>query len=235
MRTIEYYQQLLLDPEQSGLLPGFQSKLRWALDCIRKGQRRYFRTSERCEVPWVLIGALHHMEGSSDFQRSLGDGSLLPEGVSWDDDAAYALLQHSSDGDILDNIPACLQFAERWNGWGYAKRNLNSPYIWSGTKAGIGVGKFVSDGTYCNTAFSAQIGVAPILKLAFEAAGILPIPAGVSSEQIRSLQGLLNDIWQDHGMSIVKLRTDGYWGPKTSAAISMTFMSWEQPDEECEG
>lgn len=83
----------------------------------------------------------------------------MPSGLgpwpSWEASTEDALANH-----LLQN----LHDLEAWNGWGYAIRGLNSPYLWSGSNHSVGVGKFTSDGHYDADAVSQQIGAALLLR-----------------------------------------------------------------------
>jgi lysozyme family protein len=52
---------------------------------------------------------------------------------------------------------------EEYNGYGYFKHNVNSPYLWSGTNL-YSKGKFTADGKYSPTTVSGQLGAAVILQ-----------------------------------------------------------------------
>jgi hypothetical protein len=61
------------------------------------------------------------------------------------------------------SVARCLYEAERFNGFGYVSRGINSPYLWSYTDL-YTRGKYVSDGVWSVRAVSSQCGVVPIMK-----------------------------------------------------------------------
>jgi len=61
------------------------------------------------------------------------------------------------------DVPWSLDKIERYNGWGYRKLGVPSPYLWSGTDI-YTAGKYVSDGHYSSAAIDQQLGCVAILK-----------------------------------------------------------------------
>jgi lysozyme family protein len=147
---------------------------------IVDGEKRYSAVAEVVRVPWVLIGALHQMESSCDFGAHLHNGDPLsartkrvPKGrpakgsppFSWEESAIDALSSPPHDLGKVEawSVARMLYEAEKYNGWGYVGKGVNSPYVWSFTDQ-YRKGKYVSDGKFSYNAVSKQCGVAPILK-----------------------------------------------------------------------
>ena len=61
------------------------------------------------------------------------------------------------------SVTGALDRWERYNGLGYRKFNINSPYLWSYTNQ-YSKGKFVADGKFDANAVSAQCGAAAMLR-----------------------------------------------------------------------
>jgi lysozyme family protein len=61
------------------------------------------------------------------------------------------------------SIQNCLELFEKYNGMGYKKKGLPSPYLWSYTQF-YHKGKYVKDGKYNPEAISKQPGVSAIMK-----------------------------------------------------------------------
>ena len=61
------------------------------------------------------------------------------------------------------SIQNCLVLFERYNGMGYKKKGLPSPYLWSYTQF-YKKGKYAFDGKYDANLVSKQPGVAAIMK-----------------------------------------------------------------------
>jgi len=134
-------------------------------------------------MPPPLIGIIHLLESSLNFKTHLHNGDPLtartvhvpkgrpPEGeppFTWEASAVDALKLKLNDlrkeGDYLDfgELEQWLYFLERYNGMGYRKRGINSPYLWSGTNL-YTRGKYVADGRFDPYAVSKQVGAVPII------------------------------------------------------------------------
>lgn len=161
---------------------------------IIQNKDKYLAVQNKTGVPWYWIGAIHMRESSNDFrgvlhngEKTIGTGRktvLVPKGrgpfSTWEEAAIDALqlkgLQKISDW----SIPRMLYEAERYNGWGYTWRKVNSPYVWGGTNHQQ-LGKYVADGVWSSTAKDTQLGVAPVIY------------------RIRELEGIKNDERKDSG------------------------------------
>ena len=141
---------------------------------IEENRTRYEAVSRVTGVPWDLIAALHSRESSLDFHTCLHNGDPLdrptthvPAGrgpfATWELGADDALKYDGLAGRSGWTIPMMLQMAEKYNGTGYLRKGVMSPYIWSYTDQYHG-GKYTSDGHYSASAYDDQIGVAAILK-----------------------------------------------------------------------
>lgn len=82
----------------------------------------------------------------------------------WEESAIDALRFMGYDKQTVWAIPTCLYLFEKYNGMGYNKRGLLSPYVWSYTDKYI-KGKYASDGKYDPELVSKQPGTAAILKM----------------------------------------------------------------------
>ncbi|MGF1660797.1 MAG: peptidoglycan-binding protein [Rubrimonas sp.] len=140
---------------------------------------RYRAVEARTGAPWWFVGALHLMEASQNFNRHLHNGDPLDAptvrhppgrpfgwrpGMSWEESAADALTGEGRLDGVRDwSVGAALEQAERWNGLGYRRRGLWSPFLWSGSTY-YSRGRFVADGVFDPDADSAQAGVAVLLR-----------------------------------------------------------------------
>jgi len=155
---------------------------------ICENMHRYQKVSdllknENYTMPPQLIGIVHLLEASLNFKTHLHNGDPLsartihvPKGrppvgeppFSWEESAFDALEMKLNDmrrsGDYLDfgELEQWLYFLEKYNGFGYRKRGINSPYLWSGTNH-YTKGKYVSDGVFDPEAVSKQVGAVPII------------------------------------------------------------------------
>lgn len=145
---------------------------------IEAARSRYEAVSRKTGVPWDVIGVIHYRESSGSFagvlhngQKIIGTGkktTLVPKGrgpfSSWEDAAVDALMNcHPYAGKNKDwSIAGTLDMLERYNGLGYRKKGLPSPYLWAGTDQ-YTKGKYVADGKYDPNHVDKQLGVAALL------------------------------------------------------------------------
>lgn len=161
------------------LRPGWESKIERAVARIRAGMEHYRAVEARTGVPAAIIGVIHWMESACDFGRHLHNGDPLtartvrvPAGrpvtgsppFSWQASAIDALSLRKMDQWRDWSIEGTLWQLEGYNGMGYRRRGLPTPYLWSGTPHYTS-GKYVADGVFDPNAVSTQVGVAPILKV----------------------------------------------------------------------
>ena len=238
---VDYFEKLYSTIET---LPEFEKKTKGIALRIFSSIEVYRFVSVRTKVPWVFIGLVHEMECSGNFSRQILNGepwnqktTLVPKGFgpwnSWAesvlDPATFSSL--SKDDWSIGRVAIEL---ERWNGWGYAYKDKNSPYLWSGSNHGVGSGKFVKDGKYDENAVSEQVGAMVILKR-LEKMGIKSRCLKLSnkdpkvvfdkngehiSEIVVDFQKTLNEmILKYYKDQIDLLKIDGWAGKKTSDAL----------------
>lgn len=129
-------------------------------------------------VPWYVVAAIHSLEAGCDFGGVLHNGEiiigsgrrtgLVPAGRgpfnTWEESAVDALeMKRQIWPSNWELDGAMLDFLERYNGLGYRRKGVPSPYLWSGSQHYTS-GKYVADGKYSSTAVSKQIGAALIIK-----------------------------------------------------------------------
>lgn len=134
---------------------------------------RYLTIEAATGVPWYLVALLHTRESNGNFNTYLGNGQRLdrvttsvPKGrgpfATFEDGAIDAL---KIDGltSVQDwRLEKVLYYCELFNGAGYDRRGLPSPYVWGGTNVQK-PGKYVSDGRFNPRVWDTQPGCAPIL------------------------------------------------------------------------
>lgn len=139
---------------------------------------RYEKIAQQIGCPWYFIAVVHNLEARGDFNAYLGNGQKLsqrttikPKGRgpfrSFEEGAIDALRLEGIDKVKDWSIPHCLYLWERYNGFGYFSKGINSPYLWSFTKL-YTRGKYVEDGKYSATAISQQCGAAAMLLALIE-------------------------------------------------------------------
>lgn len=153
---------------------------------------RYQRAAAVCPgMPWWWVAAVHSLESSASWTRHLHNGDPLtartrqvPAGrpqvgtppFTWEESARDALTMHDLQRVPTWEIERCLYEFERYNGFGYVRLKVNSPYVWSFTNH-YSRGKYVADGRYDPAAVSSQCGAAAIVKAVeeIETLGAVPV------------------------------------------------------------
>lgn len=137
-----------------------------------KYYHRYETVKKITGVPIPLIYALHQLESSGKFDCNLMNGqplhqvtTMVPRGYgpwpTWEASAVDALnLKKAYYGDWT--VERMLYFAERYNGFGYRNKGINTPYLWGKTNH-YTKGKYIRDGVYNPYTVSNQIGAAVYL------------------------------------------------------------------------
>jgi lysozyme family protein len=147
-----------------------------ASNLIRKGKARYEAVLPMC---WQLLGIIHYLEGSCNFATHPHNGDKLtartvhvPSGRPAKGTPPFTWEQSAKDlcslkgYDIISIwTPELMLFKlEANNGFGYRRKGINTPYLWSFTNH-YKKGKYVADGKYSTEAVSKQVGAAILLKL----------------------------------------------------------------------
>jgi lysozyme family protein len=144
---------------------------------------RYRTISTTTQVPWFIIAVIHEREASRSFNANLAQGD------PWNKVSIHVPAGRGPFGSFeaaaIDALTNCAPFAARWRDWtiggaltlleqynglGYARRDLPSPYIWASTDQYVR-GKFVADRHFDPYAIDHQLGCAALLarmKLADE-------------------------------------------------------------------
>lgn len=160
--------------ESCEIKPGRSLEIAADVIIMNRNKEKYKAVEARTNVPWYFIACLHAREASLNFKTCLHNGDPLPGPTthvprgrgpfdSWESAAVDALKLDGLDKIKDHEIPTLLQAAEKFNGMGYKKRGLLSPYVWSYTTH-YERGKYVADGKFDPNAVDRQIGVAAYLK-----------------------------------------------------------------------
>lgn len=128
-------------------------------------------------VPWFSIAVMHERESSSNFNTYLGNGDPLNRvtthvpagrGPFFEPNAFQKGAKDALHLDGLDAvvppwpIEKILYWQEVFNGGGYSRMGIPSPYIWGGTSIQVR-GKYVRDGVFDPNAWDTQLGCAGML------------------------------------------------------------------------
>lgn len=146
---------------------------------IRKSRDRYERAGARTGVPWFFIAVTHALESSFNFRAHLHNGDFplsartrqVPAGrprvwlppSDWESSAIDALNLQGFSGQSDWSLERTLHRLEAYNGFGYRRLGVPTPYLWSFSQHYTS-GKFVADGKFNRTARSQQCGAAVMLK-----------------------------------------------------------------------
>lgn len=147
-----------------------------AANKIIKYKDTYKKVEDATGVPWYWVGVIHMRESSNNFRGVLHNGDRIigtgrktyrvPKGRgpfnSWYEAAIDALKLKGLQRIKSWSVSRMLYEAERFNGWGYTWRGVNSPYVWGGTNHQQ-PGKYIRDGVWSKTAWDRQLGIAPVL------------------------------------------------------------------------
>jgi lysozyme family protein len=181
--------------------PGHEKQISLIVSKITSGKARYQKIETQTGVPWAWIGIVHNLEGSCNFSTYLGNGqplsrktTLVPAGRgpfdTWENGAIDALTLVGVSKVTDWSLSRWLYQFEAYNGFGYAKFNVNSPYIWSFSNL-YSRGKYVADGDFDSSAVSAQCGAAVILKTMLDQ-GIITIKNYNQGKKMEELDPILS-------------------------------------------
>ncbi len=142
------------------------------IDRVQTNRARYEQVQGLAKVPWWFIAAVHNLEGSMDFTTHLHNGDPLtartfhvPPGrpvagnppFTWEESALDALAYDHVSGWQDWTVGGALYKLEGYNGWGYRRQGIHSPYLWSYSNH-YTRGKYVADGVWDPNAVSEQCG-----------------------------------------------------------------------------
>jgi lysozyme family protein len=175
------------------------------------------------------IAAIHWREGSGSMKKTIANGrpldsyirkdGLYEEGSTgnsytrtndWATNATevmeHKLLEKFGSGakgkSFSQDNAAFYDFAERYNGLGYRKKGVPSPYVWAGTDQYTG-GKYVKDGVYDPNYVDQQLGVAAMVN-ALDGAPITTTAGDLASQPITSGGGGLVNNTDKHGPTVTQ-------------------------------
>ena len=158
--------------------PDKQGNVEFYVSRLTKFKQTYVDTGAPLGIPWWFIGIIHGMECGLSFTTHLHNGDPLtkrtvqvPKGrpatgtppFTWRDSARDALMLDGYHHETHWSVPRALFLWEKYNGFGYRRRGVPTPYLWSFSNL-YRAGKFTSDGSFAADAVSKQCGTALMLK-----------------------------------------------------------------------
>ncbi len=158
--------------------PQYQGNVDYYLKRLAKFRATYQQAGAQIGVPWHFIGIVHAMEAGFDFTTHLHNGDPLtartvqvPKGrpetgnppFTWAASAQDALKLKKLDRETDWSIPRVLYNLERYNGFGYRRMGVATPYLWSFSNL-YDKGRYTRDHFYDPNAPSKQCGAGVMLK-----------------------------------------------------------------------
>jgi len=156
----------------------FSDNVAYYVKRLKLGKLNYQLAESETGVPWVFVGLIHAMECGFNFSGHLHNGDRLtdrtvkvPKGCPKKGEPPFTWIQSAQDAlrmkkldEVTDwSVPHMLYLLEAYNGFGYRRRGLPSPYLWSFSNI-YDKGKFVADGEFDPNAVSKQCGAGLMLK-----------------------------------------------------------------------
>lgn len=219
--SLDEYKQ---DYESLQILSSWLPRIKRAAEKVSAGKKYYLPVEAALGIPWYVVGIVHLLEGNCSWEKGLHSGEswrrvtkLEEKGrgpfASWEAAAIDALREvRKTRPDMWDGVAGwspieSLRFLERYNGGGYLKRGVNSPYLWSGSNHGVGVGKYVRDGVYDPNAVSEQVGAACVMWALLSSEKITP-PVSDLRSQIVSVADRLDEMATKKAMDVEALKAE---------------------------
>lgn len=157
----------------------YKGAVSWYIRAISRFRPRYEKVEVLTGVPWYVVGVVHALEGSFNFRGHLHNGDYplssrthnvpanrpkvwLPPS-DWESSAKDALDQMGFSGKTDWTVERTLYRLESYNGFGYRKRRILSPYLWSFSDK-YSSGKFYEDRKFDKSKKSQQCGAAVMLR-----------------------------------------------------------------------
>lgn len=137
---------------------------------------RYKEIENATGVPWPVIAVIHEREASQNFFANLAQGDPFDK-VSTHVPKGRGPFP-SFKAAAIDALTSCPPYAAKWKDWsvggaltlleqyngiGYYRRGLPSPYVWAGTDQYVS-GKYIADGVFDPSVVDKQLGCAGLLQ-----------------------------------------------------------------------
>ncbi len=146
---------------------------------IIANREKYDEIAKYVNVPPFLIGVIHYLESNFNFNSHLHNGDPLtartvnvPAGRPVTGSPPFTFQESAIDAlkerEALDDkwtVGGALYWLEAYNGFGYKRRGINTPYLWSGTNM-YTKGKYREDGKFYPDLVSKQVGAVVIMRMA---------------------------------------------------------------------
>lgn len=157
------------------LLPQHLKAIDEDVDHIIAYRIDYKEAESLCGLPWFVIGCIHSLEAGFNFHTILANGDPLnvrtvhvPKGLiakTWQEGVKISVDYEAKQGNVYDKtglLNSILYYMESYNGLGYRRYGIPTPYLWSFTSI-YSHGKYLEDSEFSASAISEQVGAAAIL------------------------------------------------------------------------
>lgn len=167
---------------RASIKPEHRAELDMWTSKILANRTRYETIAATVGCPWYLVAVIHVRESSCDFSRHFHNGDPLtartvhrPAGRPITGEPPFTFEESAADAMMLKGfadvpsweIERVLYELERYNGTGYFRHGVNSPYLWSFTDL-YRQGKYTSDGDFDADHVDEQPGSVAIIKVLIE-------------------------------------------------------------------
>lgn len=149
-----------------------KGKVARGLDIVRPHIEKYNEVASHIDCNIHALICSHYREAGCDFDRQILNGqawdmktTIVPKGEGPFESFEVSCKRGFDIKPKMEhenNIIDILHFLERWNGWGYRRRGVWSPYLWSYTNLYV-KGYYTSDGKFSMNAVNRQLGCASLL------------------------------------------------------------------------
>lgn len=180
--------------------PGKLTAVRAAAAKILAGRAKYEELEKKTNVPWYFIGLVHLRESNCNFARHLHNGDPLtartrhvPANRPIKGQAPFTFEESSIDALTLMGYTKITNWSieriafsfEKYNGFGYRARGVNSPYLWASSNQYV-KGKFISDGAagWRPNVVDVQLGAMTVLKELLNQVSVAPVVVPISAPPI---------------------------------------------------
>ena len=217
--------------------PERRKQARGMADRLISGKSRYLDVEEMTNVPWWFTGLCHYRESTFNFDTYLGNGEPLnrktrlePKGrgpfKSFEAGAIDAFKIKGWLGAKDWGIARVSYRLETFNGFGYHKYGVNSPYLYGGSTLygppEAKAGKYVRDHVFDRSVNDKQLGTLVLLKVLTEVDSSIklePSPDAIEADD-HIVRGIL---WVQQSLNKLgarpPLEEDGENGPLTMAMV----------------
>jgi uncharacterized protein (TIGR02594 family) len=167
---------------------------------------RYKSVADACGIPVVLVALIHLRESSSDlgkFRSNIANGQPFDRATTIDpknrgpfatwESAAIDALKYIGFNKISEwSLERMLFELERYNGFGYRRRLINTPYVWNYTNH-YSSGLFVSDGVFSSSSVDKNAGAFAIYDMLKNMDGRFAIGADLVAKPV--VEDVVKSFW----------------------------------------